>query len=547
MDNYKITNVRQGAVSATSKDAINGSQLYATNQSIADLDDRVTNVYEKGTKYFHANSTGTDSSALGKDSVAIGMGAVSNNANDVALGAGSMTSAAVSPSGTSIRGTNYFFAGSNPTGTVSVGSVGKERTITNVAAGRLSATSTDAVNGSQLYATNQAIEKISQDGAGGGTDALAVHYDDAAKGTITLGGDSNGTKIKNVAAGDLSSTSKDAVNGSQLYATNLQVDQNTKSITNLGDQVTNVYEKGTKYFHANSTGADSSARGKDSVAIGMGAVSNYANDVALGAGSTTSAAVSPSGTSIGGTTYFFAGSNPIGTVSVGSVGNERTITNVAAGRLSGTSTDAVNGSQLYATNQQVDQLSQDIKNGAGGGTDALAVHYDNAAKGTVTLGGDSNGTTIKNVAAGDLSSTSKDAVNGSQLYATNLQVDQNTKSITNLGDQVTNVYEKGTKYFHANSTGADSSARGKDSVAIGMGAVSNNANDVALGAGSTTSAAVSPSGTSIGGTTYFFAGSNPIGTVSVGSVGNERTIKNVAAGRLSGTCTDAVNGSQLYA
>ncbi|MEX3901787.1 hemagglutinin, partial [Paraburkholderia sp. BR10954] len=116
-----------------------------------------------------------------------------------------------------------------------------------------------------------------------------------------------------------------------------------------------------------------------------------------------------------------------------------------------------------------------------------------------------------------------------------------------LGDQVTNVYEKGTKYFHANSTGADSSARGKDSVAIGMGAVSNNANDVALGAGSMTSAAVSPSGTSIGGTTYFFAGSNPIGTVSVGSVGNERTITNVAAGRLSGTSTDAVNGSQLYA
>ncbi|MEX3791605.1 hypothetical protein AB3X86_38420, partial [Paraburkholderia sp. BR14374] len=107
--------------------------------------------------------------------------------------------------------------------------------------------------------------------------------DNAAKGTITLGGDNNGTTIKNVAAGDLSSTSKDAVNGSQLYATNQQVDQNTKSITNLGDQVTNVYEKGTKYFHANSTGADSSARGKDSVAIGMGAVSNYANDVALGA------------------------------------------------------------------------------------------------------------------------------------------------------------------------------------------------------------------------------------------------------------------------
>ncbi|MEX3787377.1 ESPR-type extended signal peptide-containing protein, partial [Paraburkholderia sp. BR14374] len=534
LDNNKITNLRQGAVSATSKDAINGSQLYATNQSIADLDDRVTNVYEKGTKYFHANSTGTDSSALGKDSVAIGMGAVSNNANDVALGAGSMTSAAVSQSGTSIRGTNYFFAGSNPTGTVSVGSVGKERTITNVAAGRLSATSTDAVNGSQLYATNQAIEQLSQNGAGGGTDALAVHYDNAAKGTVTLGGDSNGTKIKNVAAGDLSSTSKDAVNGSQLYATNLQVGQNTTSITNLN-------EKGTKYFHANSTGADSSATGPDAVAIGVGTVSagyyatavgpyakaseldatalgpwanalgskstaigfntnatgaaavalgdtagatgefslalgaraaaTQANSVALGADSTTSAAVSPSGTSIRGTNYFFAGSNPTGTVSVGSAGKERTITNVAAGRLSATSTDAVNGSQLYATNQAIEQISQ---NGAGGGTDALAVHYDDAAKGTITLGGDNNGTKIKNVAAGDLSPTSKDAVNGSQLYATNLQVGQNTTSITNLN-------EKGTKYFHANSTGTDSSATGQDAVAIGMAAESAGGYATAVG------------------------------------------------------------------
>ncbi|MEX3901830.1 hypothetical protein, partial [Paraburkholderia sp. BR10954] len=75
---------------------------------------------------------------------------------------------------------------------------------------------------------------------GGGTDPLAVHYDDATKGTVTLGGDSNGTKVTNVAEGELSSTSTDAVNGSQLHATNQQVEQNTTSITNLGDQVTNI-------------------------------------------------------------------------------------------------------------------------------------------------------------------------------------------------------------------------------------------------------------------------------------------------------------------
>ncbi|MBB5421280.1 YadA family autotransporter adhesin, partial [Paraburkholderia atlantica] len=556
-----ITNVAEGV---NPGDAVNMAQLTETNTNVTNLGDQVTtigdqvtsigeqvtNVYENGTKYFHANSTGADSSALGEDSVAIGMGAVSNNANDVALGAGSTTAAAVGTAGATIGGTAYAFAGATPTSTVSVGSVGNERTITNVAAGRLSATSTDAVNGSQLYATNQQVDQLSEDirnGAGSGTDPLAVHYDDSSKGAITLGDGINGTKVTNVAEGELSSTSRDAVNGSQLYATNQQVDQNTKSITNLGDQVTNVYEKGTKYFHANSTGADSSALGEDSVAIGMGAVSNNANDVALGAGSTTAAAVGTSGATIGGTEYAFAGANPTSTVSVGSVGNERTITNVAAGRLSATSTDAVNGSQLYATNQQVDQLSEDIRNGAGSGTDPLAVHYDDSSKGAITLGDGINGTKVTNVAEGELSSTSRDAVNGSQLYATNQQVDQNTKSITNLGDQVTNVYEKGTKYFHANSTGADSLALGEDSVAIGMGAVSNNANDVALGAGSTTSATVGTSGATIGGTEYAFAGANPTSTVSVGSDGNERTITNVAAGRLSATSTDAVNGSQLYA
>lgn len=63
------------------------------------------------------------------------------------------------PSGT-INGTSYNYAGNAANSTVSVGSSGKERTITNVAAGRISGTSTDAVNGSQLFATNQAVNAI---------------------------------------------------------------------------------------------------------------------------------------------------------------------------------------------------------------------------------------------------------------------------------------------------------------------------------------------------------------------------------------------------
>ncbi|WP_224397004.1 YadA-like family protein [Klebsiella grimontii] len=549
-----VTNVAAGRLSATSTDAVNGSQLFATNQqvegnttniaqntqNISDLGDTVENIYTTGTKYFHANSTGADSQALGLDSVAIGMGAVANNAGDIALGAGSLSEAAVGTAGVSINGTDYAFAGAAPTSTLSVGSEGAERTITNVAAGRLSSTSTDAVNGSQLYATNTAVENLNVSVGGLQNDALL--WDENLGAFSASHGSTTVNRITNVAAGELSDKSTDAVNGSQLYATNQNVEANTTSINNLGDTVENIYNTGTKYFHANSTGADSQALGLDSVAIGMGAVANNAGDIALGAGSLTEAAVGTAGVTLRGIDYAFAGANPTSTVSVGSEGAERTITNVAAGRLSETSTDAVNGSQLYATNTALDELHTSV-----GGLQNDALLWDETLGAFSAGHGNTTVNKITNVAAGVLSKDSTDAVNGSQLYATNQNVETNTASINNLGDTVENIYTTGTKYFHANSTGADSQALGLDSVAIGMGAVANNAGDIALGAGSLSEAAVGTAGVSINGTDYAFAGAAPTSTLSVGSEGAERTITNVAAGRLSSTSTDAVNGSQLYA
>ncbi|MGK0547998.1 hypothetical protein ACSEE7_21150, partial [Halomonas cupida] len=139
-----------------------------------------------------------------------------------------------------VAGTEYTFAGGDAKGTVSVGAVGSERTVTNVAAGQLSATSTDAVNGSQLYATNQAV---------GALDAGVVKYDldgddnvDTDK--ITLAGGTDGTTLTNVADGGLTAESSDAVNGSQLFATNERVSKNEGDITNLTTDA--------KYYQANS-------------------------------------------------------------------------------------------------------------------------------------------------------------------------------------------------------------------------------------------------------------------------------------------------------
>src|SRR5690606_13374867 len=172
-------------------------------------------------------------------------------------------------------------------------------------------------------------------------------------------------QLQNVAAGQITDLSTDAINGSQLFATNEKVSQNTTDIANLdgrvttiegdlvdlGDTITDINNgAGIKYFHANSTLADSQAVGTDSVAIGPNAIANNEGDIALGCGSVTEAAVATANVSIGGVVYDFDGDAPTSTVSVGAVGAERTITNVAAGRLSDSSTDAVNGSQLHATN-----------------------------------------------------------------------------------------------------------------------------------------------------------------------------------------------------
>ncbi|MFK3650681.1 YadA family autotransporter adhesin [Lysobacter enzymogenes] len=529
----QLINVAAGRLTATSTDAVNGSQLFATNSEVGAVNDRAKalgadvasavgggSTYDLATgkltapaynvggttysnvgdalaqlanggakaKYFSANSTGADSTATGADSVAIGTGATAANAGDVALGANSTTGAAVATASTVINGTTYDFAGTAPVSVVSVGAVGAERQITNVAAGRLTADSTDAINGSQLFATN--------------TELGAVN--DRAK---ALGAD--------VASAVGGGSTYDPATG-KLTAPAYNVGGTTYS--NVGDALAQLASGGAKakYFNANSTLADSIATGTDAVAIGPNAVANNAGDVALGSGAVTGAAVATASTVINGTTYDFAGTAPGSVVSVGAVGAERQITNVAAGRLAADSTDAINGSQLFATNTELGAvndrakaLGADVASAVGGGSS-----YDPATGKLTAPAYNVGGTTYNNV-----------------------------------GDALSQLANGGAKakYFNANSTGADSIATGTDSVAIGPNAVANNTGDVALGSGSVTGAAVGTASAVIHGTAYNFAGATPGSVVSVGAVGAERLITNVAAGRLAADSTDAVNGSQLFA
>ncbi|WP_352803467.1 YadA-like family protein [Mesorhizobium sp. M0292] len=491
-----------------------------------------------------AVAIGNNNKAVGQGSVALGNGstagaaglagnvALGNGATatassgDVALGSGSVTATAVGTSGATIGGTAYSFAGTTPTSTVSVGALGAERTITNVAAGRLSNSSTDAINGSQLFATNQQVTQntaaiaantaditnlgntINSISTGGGIKyfhANSTAADSSATGTdsVAIGPVSTATGTNAIAAGTNSSASDanasafgsgavasalDATamgyisKASGQYSTAVGANANATatSSTAIGQ---NAFATGVQ---ATAVGVGANAAAQNAIALGAGSAASNAGDVALGSGSVTAAAVGTAGTTIGGVAYNFAGTTPASTVSVGALGAERTITNVAAGRLSNSSTDAINGSQLFATNQQVTQ-----------NTTAIAA---------------------------------------------------NTADITNLGNTINSISTGGgIKYFHANSTLADSQALGTDSVAIGPNAVANNAGDVAIGANAVSTVTTAVGGTTIGGVAYTFAGTTPAGAFSVGSVGAERQIQNVAAGQLSGSSTDAVNGSQLFA
>ncbi|MFJ4391022.1 YadA-like family protein [Pseudomonas soli] len=631
----KLTNVAAGALNSTSTDAVNGSQLFATNQTV---DNIINN--GAGIKYFHSNSVLADSTATGLDSVAIGPTASATVANGVALGSNS------SATGTTLANAAYGVGGAATGGEVNIANGADGRRITGLAAG---SSATDAVNVGQLNKAGQDMatalgggavldantgawtapsyvtNSISVTGANTGplvsssvgaaltdlnssltnTAAVAVKYDDASSKTqVTFNPAGTAVKLTNVAAGALNSTSTDAVNGSQLFATNQTVD----NIVNNG--------AGIKYFHSNSTLADSSATGQDSVAMGPAALSAGASSVALGNGAMASvdnsialgSGSSATGTTLANMAYGVGGAATGGEVNIANGANGRRITGLTAGSAA---TDAVNVSQLnqvgqsaalalgggalldantgvwtapsYATNSisvtganAGTQVSSNVGAALANldtsvtNTAAVAVKYDDATTKTqVTFNPTGTAVKLTNVAAGTLNATSTDAVNGSQLFATNTTVDGLS---TQVDDLVNNG--AGIKYFHANSTLADSRATGLDSVAIGPQSVAAGASSLAVGSGANAAAqgslalgrstlaqvaggvalgegsiadrALAPATGTIaagsGAIAYDTSDATLLGSVSVGKAGNYRQITNVADGT---EAHDAVTLRQL--
>ncbi|PVK34940.1 autotransporter adhesin SadA [Salmonella enterica subsp. enterica serovar Braenderup] len=426
----KITNLAAGTLAADSTDAVNGSQLFDTNEKV---DQNTADI-----------TTNTNS--------------INQNTTDIATNTTNINN--LSDSITTL--TDDALLWDADSGTFSASRSGSASKITNLAAGTLAADSTDAVNGSQLYETNQKVDQNTSDIADINTTITnlstdALSWNETTSSFSASHGSSTTNKITNVAAGELSEESTDAVNGSQLFETNEKVDQNT---TDIAANTTNITQNSTAIENLNTS-------------------------------------VSDINTSITGLTdNALLWDEDIGAFSANHGGSTSKITNVAAGALSEDSTDAVNGSQLYETNQKVDQNTSaiaDINTSITNlGTDALS--WDDEEGAFSASHGTSGTNKITNVAAGEIASDSTDAVNGSQLYETNMLISQYNESISQLAGDTSETYitENGTgvKYIRTNDNGLegqDAYATGNGATAVGYDAVASGAGSLALGQNSSSS------------------------------------------------------------
>ncbi|EBH7853957.1 autotransporter adhesin SadA [Salmonella enterica] len=545
----KITNLAAGTLAADSTDAVNGSQLFDTNEKVdQNTADIATNTgsINQNTADITAN---TDSINQNTTDIAANTTSINQNTTDIATNTTSINN--LSNSVTTLTDDALLWDAAS--GAFSAKHNGSDSKITNLAAGTLAADSTDAVNGSQLFDTNEKVDQNTADittntnsinqnttdiatnttNINNLSDSITTLADDAllwdaASGTFSASRSGSASKITNLAAGTLAADSTDAVNGSQLYETNQKVDQNTSAIADINTSITNLSSDNLSWNETTSSFSAShgSSTTNKITNVAAGELSESSTDAVNGsqlfetnekvdqnttdiAANTTNitqnstaienlnTSVSDINTSITGLTdNALLWDEDTGAFSANHGGSTSKITNVAAGALSKDSTDAVNGSQLYETNQKVDQNTSaiaDINTSITNlGTDALS--WDDEEGAFSASHGTSGTNKITNVAAGEIASDSTDAVNGSQLYETNMLISQYNESISQLAGDTSETYitENGTgvKYIRTNDNGLegqDAYATGNGATAVGYDAVASGAGSLALGQNSSSS------------------------------------------------------------
>ena len=576
----------------------------AVDGSLVNLNTQITDIRNGGTKYLRVNSTGTEAVASGADSIAVGTNARATAANSIAVGAGSLADRAntvsIGTAGAERQVINVA-AGTAATDAVNVGQLqaseqgalrydlnadgsvnyasatlgqaGTATTLRNLGPGQVSATSSEAINGAQLFAANQAVAThlgggaaVSASGvltaptysinnvAANGTvtkgsyndvgtafdavsnslanvadqtgeiDKLAVKYDVDGSGnvlnSVTLTGTGTGAvKITNVAAGSILAGSSDAITGDQLFSTHSTI-ANYFGGTTAYNGTTNAWTAPTFSISSIATDGTFTSGDYNNVTAAFTAVdgslkvlnqriTNGGGGSAYLAVNSTAAAATAAGAEA---------------VAVGPQASAAGANSVAVGN--GASSSAGNSVALGA-GSVASVGAQSGYTGAYGQTGA-----SNSA-GEVSVGSSGSERKITHVADG---SDTYDATNVGQLKnGVNYAIDESKKYTDQKIQNITNVAGS----FRANNTNnlADPSASGANSAAGGAGSTAAGANSTALGNGSQAQA---DNSVALG------AGSvaNRANTVSVGASGAERQVVNVADGSQA---TDAVNVRQLQA
>ncbi|USA62201.1 YadA-like family protein [Qipengyuania citrea] len=429
-----ITGLAAGTLDATSTDAVNGSQLFATNQNVTANADDIDAIDTR----------------------------VTANEGDIAA----------------LQDTSVMYTDATQT-EIALGGTGGT-TISNVAGGELSGTSTEAVNGSQLFATNQNvavnaadIDTIDTRVTTNETDIAAlqdtsVAYDDATQTSITLGG-AGGTTIANVADGELSATSTEAVNGSQLFATNQAVDaldgrvtqnetdiaQNRTDINNLQTSVGQI-QVTVDGFDDRITQNETDIVNLDNrVTVNEGDIANLDTRVTVNEGDIANldgrVTVNEGDiANLDGRVTVNEGdiANLDGRVTVneGDIANLDTRVTVNEGdidnlddRVTVNEGDIVTLDTRVTVNEtDIDQIQADLANVPVGYVAAAdtSTRSSTPTNTVAFFGADDGPVQVTNVAAGTLSATSTDAVNGSQLFTTNQNVQQNTDDIQTINNNL---------------------------------------------------------------------------------------------------------------
>ena len=413
-----------------------------------------------------ATAIGTGSVANGTSSVALGQNASAQNDNAVAIGHG----AGAYANSVSIGGN----AMSTAERSVHIGAMTDSNTTTGSASVSI---------GADAKATASGAASLGTGAVASGTDALA------------LGQNSSSAGSGSVAIGYQTQVSKD-----HATAVGTSAEANAIEGTVLGYNAKVNGDKGVALGSGAFVSAENGS--KTSVALGAGSQVNDGDTV----GTASMAIKDTYGETSDSTTYNFAGTNPSGTISVGSGSGSseqtRTITHVAAGRVSSTSTDAINGSQLYGITQSIEKVEQNVARTA---TRYYSVNATDTGTGSNYLNDGAHG--INSLAAGN-----KAQAYGSGSVAIGL---------SSLAGNAQDAKQSG-----ATAIGMKAQALGTGAIALGNGS-SSSGYSMALG----NAASASSYGTvALGGT----AKATAMGSVALGT-GSQATTNAGQIGYLSGS------------